>query len=202
MAAPALRILMRSAKLEFRLVMIELRGFPAAFTVAVIALLAELTLVDVILFMAVDTLRLCIAILHIGFMACSADDLPVRAMQRKISKPMIEGLRIHLDYVCLSANVIGVTNLAFRGTNVLDQAVVPRAHPDILVHFLVAGPALDRLLLLAECGMTFVAVMFVFCVSFNYLTRHHQGLKYTCICRHAWNQHQNQNDYCSPCTHK
>lgn len=70
-----------------------------------------------------------------------------------------------------------MTHLALLLLDIPDTAVVSRLLLNVGTHFFVAIEAQIVLIILIERGMTFLALVFVFGVPFDYFAGHHGAIK-------------------------
>lgn len=111
-------------KWKFRFFVIE--GFctvPIAHAVTGFAFLTKMAFMRLVLLMAFGTGVWCISEFGFRLVTSAACNRLVRASQRKVSKMMVECVRIEQSRVGVPANVIRVAMLAFSLGNVLAQTV-------------------------------------------------------------------------------
>jgi hypothetical protein len=102
-------------------------------------------LVSIVFFVTVDTLVFREAEKTLFFMATLAGNRDVIASQFEISALMVEGFRIQLHDVHITALVVGVTGVAFPIHYIVDVAMKPGFLFYIVVYFFMTFAA-ERLL--------------------------------------------------------
>jgi hypothetical protein len=181
MAAVAFQLCVFLTQSEVRTVMIEIRASPGAFCVAITACFTEDTLVDIIVFVAGHACSRGIPILFLPAMTGFTTDNRVSAFERVIGFTMIKGLFIELDDICVAALVIGMAMTAF-GFRGIHMSMKTLRALYVCIDFFMTVSAKRALFLLAERLVTAIAFLFIFCMAFDNLARHHQGFHASCCC--------------------
>lgn len=147
---------------------------PVLFAVTRIALLAELTVVRIVIAMAADAGLRRVSMFRIGCMAVRTGKANVRSVQNKIGARMIEFGLIEINYDRVSALVVGVATRTILLLELRQVAVQARLFIEIISHI---GMTLDTRFKLWPVGQWIVAAparFFDFCVTANNRSRHQQ----------------------------
>lgn len=158
---------------KIRLVMIKTLTLPALFSMAVTALLAEITPVDVICLVAGRTTLFRHAVFFTLHVTCDAIRSRMRTLQRVVRQVMIERLPAELDNDRIATRVVFMTTLALPA-DLLAASVKTLVFLYIPVYILMAIQAKPVLATLAERAMAATAFALVLRVPLNKLPGHHQ----------------------------
>jgi hypothetical protein len=103
--------------------MVEAGLAPFFFAVALVALLAEFFLMDILLFVARITTAFGIAIGFVGHMASPAGGFDMSTLEGIVGIAVIEKVLVELHHISIAAQVITVALLAFDVMDLVCQAV-------------------------------------------------------------------------------
>lgn len=166
-----------AAQRKFGLAMVKAAGFPCLDAVAFVAFLTQSTLMGIVLVVAVVTCRRCIAVLFAFFMAAGACESQVCTFQGKIGLMVVEGVRVEVDNISISSNMLGMAGFTGPFFDVFYAAVESALFLDIRRDLLVAFEAAFFLRVLAERFVAFFTLCFIFCMVAYHLARHDQGFQ-------------------------
>jgi hypothetical protein len=155
--------------------MVESLLDPALFAMAGIALLAELSIVGIIGFMAIEASRRCLAIFLVLLgMTEAARQAGVGALEYEIGLTVIKGFTIQINDIPFPALVFGVTALTVIGFLRFEPAVIPRALFDVLgdVAMIVTRETAINLFGFFQCLMTAFALFLKLGMPGYHRTRH------------------------------
>lgn len=176
-ATVARGFLVFAAQREFGLAMVKATGFPCLDAVALVALLAQATLMGVVLVVAVVTCRRRITVLFPFFMAAGARESQVCAFQWKIGLMMIEGVRVEVDNISIASNMLGVAGFTGPFFDIFYAPVESSLFLDIRRDLLVAFETPFFLRVLAERLVAFFTLGFIFGMVAYHLARHDQSFQ-------------------------
>lgn len=173
-AAAAVNLLMFTLKGKVGFVVVEGGVLPAFRAVAVVTVLAQITLVRVGLFMAVDTLLAGVAVFLVRLVAATTGHGAMFTFQHKVGLPVIKTAGIELDNIGVTALMVGVAGFTTDGVSIGEPPVIALLLTDISGDFLMAVQAQRALSGFAERGVALIAIGFILGMTLDQLARHQQ----------------------------
>jgi len=190
MAGIAGGILVGAVQRKVGFVVVKIEFFPAFHRVAAVAIVAQVSLVGILLAVTTLTGRRGLGIFFTRFMTGAAGDRGMRTLQGEIGTPVVKRQWVQPDNVSVPTQVFAVTAFTRRGGNVGKAPVVASLALNVLVDIFVAVEAQPRLRGFTEPGMAFTALGFQFGVTLNNLARHQQRFNIQRLrqtrCRHKY----------------
>ena len=163
---------------------VEFRARPTLIAMTVGALLSELAVVPVLLFMAAIAITRRFAVLQgfgcFGFVTALTCSRSVGTFQWIVARVVIEPRRVEPHDVVVAALVFSVAASAGKSRSALISSVKALASSSVGIDFLVAVHAKVDLSFLVERSVTLAAFVLFFRVSARNGPRHHEPLDVDC----------------------
>jgi len=137
---------------------------PSSRRMAVAAGVAQVTIVQIILFVTIDAFRFCFAKFFSVHVAALAVGFGVIADQPKIRRGVIEGVRVQKDNIEIPAFVVGVTVITLERLHHARTAMEARLFIDVGSNFLVTIETKFYLSTFAKIIVTIAALFFQLCM--------------------------------------
>jgi len=146
------------AQREPGLVVIKLRVRPSTVVMAGRTVVTQLSLVDIVRSMTVDTCRRRVSMCGARRMASTARNGRVRAMQCEVGEPVVETVLIKVNNVHLATFMIGMAACAVDLLRFREAAVKAQLLCDVIADFRMAIDTQLTLKLIREWRMTGIAI--------------------------------------------
>jgi hypothetical protein len=146
-----------------------------------LALLAKAVLMNIILFMAGNTGRWCLAAWLVRFVATAAGGTLVCSAQFKIGLIVVKRLLYQACNIGITAQVVAVTLTALTGAVCFQTAMETGIVLQVFGYGLVAIEAKGVLHFAIKAAMATAAFVFNIGVGADHLPRHDQGLNTGCL---------------------
>ena len=147
----------------------------------ILALLPQLFVMTVIIFMARDTLRFCFTMLFFFKMTGAAFYLLMTTFKGKVGLIMGEKVWNKENHIGITSQVITVAAFALSLLNTGDASMKAEFFGNIVFNLLMACATVTALLLLAECGVALLAGILKLGMSRDKWAWHQQFLQGRCV---------------------
>lgn len=141
MAAAAVNLLVFAFKGKVRFIVVKTALLPALFAMTVRALFAEVALMGIVLFVAINALMGGIAVFFFRCVAAGAGYGGVFVLEGEVCLSVVKAAGVELHNVSISPLVFGMAGFTVDGIGVADTAVVALLLAEVSSDLFMAGEA-------------------------------------------------------------